>query len=175
MLIPKFKILRDILELKELKTLYYSLVESHINYGILGWGSVAKYILKRVEIVQKTIIKIMYKKPTTYPTDQMYKETKIMDSRQLFFVQCNIQQHKNKQNLTQPSHNYNIRHNNYVVPYMKKTVGQKSYTYLGPKLYNSLPLFLKSITSQNSFKYQIKQYTLTLTRQSVHSNIECNL
>ncbi|KAJ8952344.1 hypothetical protein NQ318_017238 [Aromia moschata] len=34
----KFKYLKQIFDIEHMKTLYYSLVESHITYGMVGWG-----------------------------------------------------------------------------------------------------------------------------------------
>ena len=45
------------LELNHLNTLYYSLIHSHINYGLLLWGSTAKSIIHKVEIMQNKSIR----------------------------------------------------------------------------------------------------------------------
>ena len=37
-IIPKLKYLTDFLDFCDLKTIYFSLIQSHINYAILAWG-----------------------------------------------------------------------------------------------------------------------------------------
>jgi len=46
-----------------LRSVYYSIVHSHLQYGVTSWGNaVAKY-LKKIEVQQNYIIKIIIKAP----------------------------------------------------------------------------------------------------------------
>ena len=45
------------LSLDNMKTLYHSLVHSHLTYGTILWGSAFKYRLNKVEILQKKAIR----------------------------------------------------------------------------------------------------------------------
>lgn len=174
-LIYKFKTLRDILDLKHLKTLYYALIESHINYGILAWGGAGKTYLNNLIIVQKRILKVIFNKNHTYPSDALYGETAIMDPRQLFYLHSSIRLHLNETTLEKNDHAYDTRKKNltYLPPLMNKAIGQKSFTYLGPKLYNMLPRELSNIKSKYAFKKQLKKYILSIPRHEVHDIIEC--
>ena len=42
-------------------------------------------------------------------------------------------------------------------PFRKSTSGQKCLSYLGPKIWNSLPSDLKSANNPNTFKHKIKE------------------
>ena len=42
-------------------------------------------------------------------------------------------------------------------PFRKSTAGQKCLSYLGPKIWNSLPSDLKSAENPNTFKHKIKE------------------
>lgn len=173
-LIYKFKKLKEIIhDIKYLKTLYYALVESHISYGILGWGGVGKTLLNKLTIVQKRIIKIILNKEITYPTDLLYNDAGLLDPRQLFFVHCNIRQHQDKSSLKRNEHNYDTRRKNesYLPPFMYKSLGQKSFYFLGPKLYSHLPVAIKNAKHVYAFKKQIKIYTLTVPRLKIHDLI----
>ena len=44
------------------------------------------------------------------------------------------------------------------VPYRKRNVGQKSLSYVGTSLWNNLNKTLKTSTSSNTFKHNIKQH-----------------
>ena len=44
------------------------------------------------------------------------------------------------------------------VPHRKTNVGQKALSYVGPSLWNNLSKMLKTSTSQNVFKHNIKQH-----------------
>ena len=41
----KFKLLKDILNTKTLRTVYLALVQSIINYGIVVWGNASKFAI----------------------------------------------------------------------------------------------------------------------------------
>lgn len=166
----KFKKLGEVLETKELKVLYYSLVESHLIYGILAWGSAAKTHLKNLEIIQKKILKIIFKKEQTYPSDALFEESGVLDVRQLFYFHCNVKQHNDQNYLTKFEHMYSTRQrgHTYKVPFIKKTIGQKSYTYLGPKLYNSLNIEIRNITSIHQFKIKLRNHIKCILRKDIH-------
>ncbi|KAL3275562.1 hypothetical protein HHI36_020318 [Cryptolaemus montrouzieri] len=60
-LLHKFEFLEKILDVSRLKNLYYALVKSI-------WGAAAKCHM-----------------PSTYPSDELYREANLMDVRQLYF------------------------------------------------------------------------------------------
>merc|ERR1712018_287634 len=51
--------LRSCLSVPLLKTLYYSLVYSHVNYGIHTWGSACQSDLEKILILQKKAVRAM--------------------------------------------------------------------------------------------------------------------
>ncbi|VEN53419.1 unnamed protein product, partial [Callosobruchus maculatus] len=70
-LLPKFKYLRQFLNTRCLETLYYSLVQSQLNYGILGWGGVHQTHLKSISSLQKCVLNVIYYKEPTYPSNNI--------------------------------------------------------------------------------------------------------
>ena len=40
-----------------MKTLYYSLIHSHLSYGTLIWGSAFQYRLRQLEVIQKKAVR----------------------------------------------------------------------------------------------------------------------
>ncbi|KAG5897087.1 hypothetical protein JTB14_036314 [Gonioctena quinquepunctata] len=105
----KFKKLKDNIPFNQMKTLYHSLVESHIRYGILAWGGALKTHLNPLGVLQRRFIKLIFSKNSRYSSDQLYSESKILDVRQLhFFITC-LRHHDTKHLNQLPSHNYNTR------------------------------------------------------------------
>ena len=51
--------LRNCMEPKLLKTIYYCLVYSHLSYGIHAWGSACESDLNKILILQKKAARIM--------------------------------------------------------------------------------------------------------------------
>lgn len=76
-----FRVVTDFLPKCLLRTLYFGLARSLINYGIVVWGGTFKSYLKPLKIVQNGLIKILLKKPFRFPTKLLYKE----------FNVCNIE------------------------------------------------------------------------------------
>lgn len=150
----KLKYLSNILKLTYLKILYYALVESHLTYGLIAWGSAGETLIKYLQKVQKSILKVLFHKPRTYPTTQLYQETGVLNICQLYVKVILLKQYKDKATLKAIQHSYPTRYKESAaeIPLMKKAIGKKSFTYLAPKLYNQLPSDLKKINSSSLFK-----------------------
>lgn len=122
---------------------------------------------------QRKFLRMIILRDLRYPNDLVYGETNTLDLRGLYCIQLGIRQHINRRELVNPSHSYSTRHKNrYVIPLMKKTIGQKSYDYLAPKLYNFLPDSLKMVTSIHKFKKLLKKIIFDTERKSLHRLIE---
>lgn len=166
-MLSKFKYLRDILDIEQLRILYYALIQPHINYGILAWGGIMNNYLKKLEITQKWLLKVIYKRNYTYPTTTLYEETEILDQRQLFFLSMTINLFKNKEHINTANHNIETRSRaNFqpIVPKMKKTIGQRSYSYLSSFVYANIPLNIRNIKSLPLYKRKVKNWLKSTSR-----------
>lgn len=175
-LLYKFKLLRDILDLPQLLITYTALIESRIRYGILGWGGVAKTHLKKLEILQKRFLKIMFRKDFTHPTDQLYQEAEVLDIRQLYFISVVTYQYKNRNSSDYVDHDYPTRYRtniNFKTKFSDKTIGQRCHTHLATRCYNFLPTSIRNgIGSLPLFKKLVRQFLLSEGRKTVHRLID---
>jgi hypothetical protein len=74
-----------------LKSIYHSLVHSHLSYGILLWGSAFKYRLHRLIITKKKCIRNVAKAAYNAPTTELFKRLCILPVNELFvFEQCKL-------------------------------------------------------------------------------------
>ena len=80
-----------------------------MQYGILGWGSASNTNLTPLNLLQKRIIKICLHKPIDYPTDQLFKEFKVFNIRQIYLNVLLKFMHKNLNSFEQYSHNYSTK------------------------------------------------------------------
>nr|CAH7765302.1 unnamed protein product [Callosobruchus chinensis] len=103
------KNLAGILSERSLRTLYFGLIQSHLNYGIIAWGGASSIHLRSLVIMQKYIMKIIYKKPRTFPSDELFRFTKLLDIRQLYTQALLIYQYKHKEQIHKLHHNYSTR------------------------------------------------------------------
>lgn len=137
------------------------------------WGSALKTHLHILEVTQRRFIKFIYSKSARYPSNQLYTEAKMLDLRQLYFLSVCIRYHTHKHSSKLPTHSYDTRQGQYfVVPFMTKTVSQRSYSYLAPKLYNTIPQDLKKILNIHRFKKHLKQYIIGNNRVNIRSFFE---
>lgn len=170
----KFRYLKRFLDQRYLKIIYHSLVESHLSYGILGWGGILNVHISNLELIQKRFLKLILDVKPIYPTEQLFTEVGVLDLRQLFFLKINISQNLNKDKLQLAKHSYNTRKQKtaYITPKANKTIGQRCYNYLGPRLYNSLPQNLRCENSHKIFKKKLKEYILKTPRLDIHRAID---
>ena len=174
-LINKFKYFRQIFNVEQLKILYYGLVQSHLVYGIVAWGGATNTHLKRLEVTQKWLLKIVFQKEYLFPSDNLFKESGILDLRQLFFKQLALIQFKKKNSVNFVNHKYSTRYkdNTMVVPNVIKTIGQRSHSYLAPKIFNAIPKELTiTINSFSLFKRRLTDWIMQKPRAEIHKLID---
>lgn len=156
------KTIRQFLDLQQMKTVYYALIQSLLTYGISGWGGIKKSKLKPLEVVQKTILKIIYRKSPLYPSMVLFQETQILNIRNLYIKKLILRIYtQNKQYAT---HNYSTRsisNEILMTSTARKTIGTRSPIFLGTRLYNMIPTTIKNITSLFIFKRQLTLFLLT--------------
>ena len=86
--------LKNFLETKLLKSIYYSLVYSHLNYGIQAWGSASSNDLDKLLILQKKAARIIsgvqyfqiYGQPSEPlpPSEPLFKNLDILKIKDIF-------------------------------------------------------------------------------------------
>lgn len=108
-----------------------------------------------------------------YSTDLLFLEAKVFDLRQLHYFCVNTKQHLTKHSAPLPTHSYSTRQkDNYLVSHMTKAIGQRSITFLAPRLYNTLPKSIQNITNIFLFKKKLKEYTLSKSRTIISNYID---
>ncbi|KAF9415636.1 hypothetical protein HW555_006781 [Spodoptera exigua] len=60
------------------KMVYFSLCQSVVQYCIPSWGISGKTYLLNVERAQRALIKVAYRRPFRYPTDQLYSDVSVL-------------------------------------------------------------------------------------------------
>ena len=154
-IIYKFKELKPVLTNDDLFILYTALVESLINYGILAWGGVGNLYVQPLENIQKSFLKIILGKNRRYSTEKVFEESGKFDIRQLYMFSMLNFYYKNKNLLYYVYNIYDTRSVTKKQVQIKrtiKTIGQKCFTYKGPKLYNLLPDSIKTANTFNKYK-----------------------
>lgn len=170
-----FRHLKKILTIVQLKCVYHALVSSHIQYGIISWGGTYYSHLKPLETIQKRFLKTIWEKSNIYSSDQLYKDSKIFDIRQLYVFKLLISLHKNKNTLESISHEHNTRYRRQMKTKtlkVSKTHGQRSGWFLAPHIYRQLPDDIKESKSIHIFKKRLKNWINNKSRIEISYLIE---
>ena len=183
--------IRPYVNLKILKTLYYSLVYPHLMYAIEIWGSAVNTHLNNILLLQKRIVRMIYyldkRQPDySFPSaDPLFKELGFLKVHDLFKLKIAkfIYNCLNKLvptnfhswfKLTSQTHNHNTRSkfididnlitsNNLFIPTSRTThYGLKSLKVHGPKIWNSIPPLIRAKTSPKCFIKELQNYFISL-------------
>ena len=83
-LLRKFYILRNLCPMYILKNVYYALVQSKIEYGLVCFGGIYESIIKRMIKIQKHIVKVMFFKSRVSSSWPIFSKNKILPVRSLY-------------------------------------------------------------------------------------------
>ena len=164
--------LKNILPIKSLKSLYNSLVHSHLSYGTIHWGKAPKTNVNKVIIQQKKALRNINKCTYNAHTNELFQKMNILKVNEIYELQLAVMMYKhNKTLLPKPLqnlftlhrqlHNYNTRtRNNPTVPRHNLEVTRRSISHMGPLIWNNVPNEIKILTTLNSFKRKYKNKLL---------------
>ena len=76
--------LRHYVDVETLKKVYYALVQAHLQYSIICWGSANKTSLQPLKIIQNRAIRHMYRVPRYTRLDYLYLNLRILKLDDLF-------------------------------------------------------------------------------------------
>ena len=172
---------KHILPISSLKTLYSSLIHSHINYGLSIWGT--GHTLNKVYKFQKKSIIIIHNKPYNYHTEPLSKHSKILKIDDQYKLNTVTLMHQLKHDKLPTSfdalkHMYFSTNNRF--PTRQQELAQCSRfrtTFTStipfhkfPRLWNELLPVCHQITSTHIFKTKIQTSLL----DSYSNQITCN-
>lgn len=158
-----FYSLRSILNYRTMLQVYTAMIESVLRYGIVVWGCVYPTTLYPLQIAQNYILRTMYNKENTFSTKLLYSESRILDVRDLYIMNSLIFIHSNPALRNYPEHLHVTRtqtHLSAALPRCGRVVEQRSIHYLGIKMYNSIPMEIRSSYCVHRFRRLLKQYIL---------------
>ena len=161
-----------IVDKKILKLLYYSLIYPYFTYCNIVWAANYPTRLRGLHILQKKAVRIIFHLPYRAPTGPTFLVNDLLNIHQLNKFQIclfmfkynsgelpNVFIHMFKK--TSEIHTFALRSSiNYRSDFCGTTFKSFSICCRGPRLYNSLPVHLKSIKSITLFKKCLKSFIL---------------
>ena len=165
---------KHFLPLKVRKMVYYSLFDSHLNFGNILWGCADKKLLGKVENLQKRCVRNVALKKFTAHTEPIFKNHQILKLQDKLSFSRSVFMHQYRNNKLPTSFsnifsdiistdNLQTRHNDYnyvnfpaVKTYLEKFPYKKIITN-----WNSLSIDIKATAEEIEFQQLLKDKYLS--------------
>jgi len=150
--------IRHLLSKNLLKLLYDALIESKLSYAITLWASAYKSDLRKLNVLNNRAVRCITFANRHTNLNTLYKKNKILKLNELQHYELGKHKFKLHSNetplllignyqLVRDKHNYNTRHSTkdiYAIPLRNRKQDQNSFMYLGPIIWNSIPITIKN-------------------------------
>lgn len=155
--------IRNTVKSTSARQIYFSLIQSVLSYCIQFWGGAYETHLNPLNTTHRYLIKLLYKLPRLYHTNNLYSDLNIMSLKQLFIYKASLYIKQHTSNFKITHRKTNTRFSNYLVlPFYRLTCLQHSFFYLGPKWFNQIPTSFFELT-YIKFKLTLKIWVKTQT------------
>lgn len=154
-------ILRQYLSKQTLLKIYYALAYPHLIYCISCWAITFKTELNRIKVAQNNILRtILFKKKLDHTRNTwLYNDLKLQNLDQTIATRMLIDYVQySKESLSHPYNTRNKTMSNVFMHYYKTNKGKKTFSNTAAKLYNTLPIDLKTLENKPIYKSKIKTY-----------------
>ena len=153
-----------------MKTLYYSLIHSHLSYGTLLWGSAFQYRIHQLEVIQKKSVRNICNATYNAHTGPLFKQLRIPKLVDIYNSQlCKLMylftngtlpcplQMVFKRNSDVHTYPTRIAHDPHFVARTNHYFS-KFFMYQAPVAWSKLPVLTKSCKTIQTFNYHVKRY-----------------
>ena len=143
-----------------LRNLYFSFIYPYISYCIIIWGATFQTHLNTLNLIHKRSIRVINNANYLAHTLELFCSSKILKLEDLFMYTVSIHMFKyHRASRYVLNHTYNTRFRGHLLPqFQRLTLTQHSIEYMGPIIWNSLPLQIREEDSLKSFKRHLKSY-----------------
>ena len=155
-------------------SLYYTLIYPYLSYCNTAWSSTYVSNLSRIFLLQKRIVRVLTNSNYRAHTAPLFSKLKILSIYQLNAFHIGKFMFSYHSQLLPPSfrnlfttnieiHDYNTRNaSSYRAHACRTNIKQFTILFQGPKLWNSLPEFVRGAQTINCFRNRILKYLLNL-------------
>ena len=159
--------------------LYYALIQSHLSYCTMVWGGTCKMNLEILLKLQKKAIRIITCSKYLEHTNPIFRNLRLLRVGDLYKLQVALFVHKHNYNYfsyTSLNHFFhlqrapnthatrNVSHRLFIQSYRTEVRG-KSINFIGPRIWNSIPLDIRTIQNPIEFKKNLKSFMISLYTQ----------
>lgn len=161
--VRKFYFLKNICTPALLRSLYFSLIDSRLQYGLVCWGGTYKYLIDKLRIVQNHFLRIMLSKRKRDSSFPLFVEVRIMPIQQLYVfkvLRLFFLRSGNTGTTDLLHETRSIKRRVFRVHKVNKSSFKHSFVYSGPTLFNKLPQNIKEINNIKHFCVKVKSFLL---------------
>ena len=161
--------IRDYLSKENIKTIYYTLIYSRIKYGITLYSQAPKRQIKKIQILQNQLLKVLSGKKYRFSTNELHNEFNLLKVTDIAKQETVSFVHNYFSNSLPPvfdnyyetfatCHNINTRSGSKIIkpPKIKTDMGAFSIKVKGAKLWNEIHNDLKTIPKIKKFRLKLK-------------------
>ena len=146
-----------------LRSLYFTFVNSHIDYNLINWGTGPPAYTDSIGSKIRKAIRIINFKDKDEPPIGLFKKMSILPLDESLELRQASFMWKLKNNLLPPSlaSNFRTNRNQVVLIHNRLQSSSKHITYAGPTIWLDLPENIQNKTSLKSFTKSFKEYLLS--------------
>ena len=167
--------LQSLVSRSVLRTIYFSLFHSHLQYGIVVWGNACTTFLCRIRTLQNRAIRLISSVPLRTNLSPYYRKHRILRVDELYRFEVSKVVHKYFSNSLPPVfddffipakhvHSHYTRSSskgNIYLPPPNSNLTKRSIDYSGPIIWNALPPHIRELP-YNRFKKALLDHLLSL-------------
>lgn len=139
------------------KLVYYSMVESHIRYGISFWGNCSDGLFESVFVLQKRAIRYLCKAKYRQHCKPFFIQHRILTVSSMFILETACLMHKYHYMSLNNFRSYSTRQQLQIrTPIPRSAMTHNSIVFRSKQIFNHLPLRLREIDSLRKFRLEVK-------------------
>ena len=155
---------------KTLLMLYHSLFMTHIRYCISSWCFGNETLIDKLQRLCNKFIRIIFNLSHRENVSHTMSEHNLITIKHMYTAEIGILMFKYHRNLLPRSFNkifiqksFHMKtrsSSNVVTSFCRSTVIQQSLKFIGPKVWNNIPLMIRDSKTNNVFKQKLNQFLL---------------
>ena len=146
-----------------LRSLYFTFINSHIDYNLLNWGTAPLANLEVASRKTRKAIRIINFKPMEEDPISLFKQLSILPLEETLLLKQAKFMWKLQNEILPPSLSRNFRMNNrsqLLLSHNRLEHSAKHITFSGPRLWNAIPSDIQNKLTPKSFSNSMKKFLL---------------
>lgn len=156
-----FYMLRTVCYPKLMRTLYFALINSKLEYGIEVWGGAYHSTIFPLITLQKAFVRIISNKSRFTHSAQLFQKLNILPFKNLFIYKT-LKVYFNRSGDKKLVDFYRVSRNklNVIVPKPNFTMFRKFFLFLAPTFFNMLPNSIKECSGKFKFLKLLRKHLI---------------